>query len=296
MILVIGCGYIGTRVADSLHVEGILVTGVTHSPDSAKELNDTRRYPVMACDVSDAPAVQELAKKLDPDRLSIIHCASSSRGGPESYRKVFLQGCENLQHHFPGAHLIFTSSSSVYPQTDGWVVTEDSDASPDRETSRILREAEERVLSRGGSVARLAGIYGPGRSFVLKNFLDGTAVIEGNDGQGRCLNQIHRDDAANALVHLAVAALPGIFNVVDDAPMNQRECFMELSRRFGKPLPPVAEPDTNRKRAWTHKQLSNAKLRAAGWSPRYSSYFEAVDGDPDLVPSILAQVGAMRQS
>jgi nucleoside-diphosphate-sugar epimerase len=296
MILVVGCGYIGRRVADTLHVAGILVTGVTHSAESTAELNETRRFPAFSCDVGDAAAVQDLAERLDKDQLTIIHCASSSRGGAESYRKVFLQGCENLHRHFPTARLIFTSSSSVYPQTDGSIVTEESDASPDRETSRVLRETEDLVLSHGGCVARLAGIYGPGRSFVLKNFLEGTAVIEGNEDHGRCLNQIHRDDAANALAHLAVGAQQGIFNVVDDAPMTQRECFIELSRRFRMPVPGVAAPDMNRKRAWTHKRLSNAKLRASGWTPRYPSYFDALDGDPELVPSILAQVGPMRES
>src|SRR4051794_690854 len=145
MILVIGCGYIGKRVADSLHAGRILVTGVTHSAESAEELHETRHFPVFSCDVSDGASVQELSEKLKTDQLTILHCASSSRGGAESYRKVFLQGCENLQRSFPAARLIFTSSSSVYPQTDGSIVTEESDASPDRETSRLLRETEDLV-------------------------------------------------------------------------------------------------------------------------------------------------------
>jgi nucleoside-diphosphate-sugar epimerase len=240
--------------------------------------------------------VQRLAAGLNAAPDTVIHCASSNRGGAEAYRKVYLEGCSHLQQCFPAARILFTSSSSVYPQTDGSVVLEESDASPDRETSRLLREAEDLVLSRGGCVARLAGIYGPGRSFVLKNFLEGTASIEGNHGDGRCLNQIHREDAAAALVHLVTTRQQGIFNVVDEVPMTQRECFTALARRFNKPLPPVAEPDMNRKRAWTNKRLSNSKLRATGWAPRYPSYFDALDRDPELIPSILAQVGAMRDS
>lgn len=295
MILIIGCGYVGERVADLLHAQGQTVTGVTHSPESAARLSQAKPYPVLACDVSDDTAVQQLAASLRPPPLAVLHCASSSRGGAEMYRKVHVQGCANLQRHFPKSQLTFTSSSSVYPQTDGSVVTEESDASPDRETSRLLRETEDFVLAHGGCAARLAGIYGPARSFVLKNLLEGKAAIEGNDGDGRCLNQIHREDAASALVHLITGSHAGIFNVVDDAPMTQRECFDELVRRFQKPMPPVTAPDMSRKRAWTHKRLANGKLRASGWVPRYSSYFTALDEDALLVPSILAQVGSLHQ-
>jgi nucleoside-diphosphate-sugar epimerase len=296
MILIIGCGYVGERAADLLHGQEREVTGITHSAASAARLSQAKPYRVLRCDVSDDVSVQHLATKLGAAPHTIIHCASSSRGGAEMYRKVYLEGCAYLQRCFPGARILFTSSSSVYPQTDGSVVTEESDASPDRETSRLLRETEDMVLTHRGCVARLAGIYGPGRSFVLKNFLEGTATIEGNDGAGRFLNQIHREDAASALAHLATAAREGIFNVADDCPMTQRECFTELSRRFHKPMPAISEPDTNRKRAWTHKRVSNTKLRASGWRPRYASYFNALDADPELVPSILAQVGVMRDA
>lgn len=295
MILIIGCGYVGERVADLLHAQGHEVTGVTHSADSAARLAQAKAYRVLACDVSDCSAVQELATGLAVQPHTVLHCASSNRGGAEMYRKVHVQGCTHLHEHFPTARLLFTSSSSVYPQTDGSPVTEDSDATPDRETSQLLRATEDFVLAQGGSAARLAGIYGPGRSFVLKNFLEGTAAIEGNEGNGRCLNQIHREDAASALVHLITGSHRGIFNVVDDSPMTQRECFAELAKRFDRPMPPVTAPDMSRKRAWTHKRLVNAKLRGSGWQPRFPSYFTALDEDPLLVPSILAQVGAMRE-
>ena len=97
---------------------------------------------------------------------------------------------------FPGVPLLLVSSSSVYAQTDGGVVTEESPTQPDRETGKLLLQAEQQVLVAGGIVARLAGIYGPGRSVILKRFLNGEAVIE-DDGR-RFLNQIHRDDAAAA--------------------------------------------------------------------------------------------------
>jgi len=240
--------------------------------------------------VSEEASLQALALHLGQAPVGIVHCASSSRGGAEMYRRVYVEGMRHLQATFPQSRVLFTSSTSVYPQTDGSVVTEESDAHPDRETSRLLREAEELALAGGGAVARLAGIYGPGRSFVLKSFLEGTALIEGNEGAGRCLNQIHREDAAFGLVHILTVAKAGVYNVVDDHPMTQRECFTHLVALFHRPLPPAAPPNTARKRAWTHKYISNAKLRQSGWAPTYPSYFDALERDADLTPSVLAQV------
>ena len=101
---------------------------------------------------------------------------------------------------FPAAKPLFTSSTSVYPQIDGSTVDESSDASPDKDTGSLLRETEELVVAGKGIVARLAGIYGPGRSFVLRNLLEGKAAIEGNDGPlegggvsvGHCRSRYHR--------------------------------------------------------------------------------------------------------
>jgi len=206
----------------------------------------------------------------------------------------------NLRAAFPDASaMIFTSSTSVYPQIDGSWVNEDSSADPDKETGSILRETENETLASGGTVVRLAGIYGPARSVLLRNFLTGNAVIDVRTENpitpdGRWVNQIHRDDAARALFKLlAEADFPAqgrIFNVVDSTPMLQRSIYLELARRFGRPLPPEAAPDASRKRGWTHKRVDASRLRALGWEPQFPSWFDALDRDPALVLSILSQI------
>ena len=293
MIIVAGCGYVGERLADLLHEAGLPVHGLTHSPESTQRLAAVKPWPVHACDISDTAAVHALASSLGAETVQVVvHCASSNRGGAEVYRTVYELGMNNLATAFPKARLICTSSSSVYAQTDGSIVTEDSPAVPDRETGRILRATEELTLARGGAVARLAGIYGPGRSFVLKNLLEGNATIEGNDGQGRSINQIHREDAAGAIAHIIEKQLTGTFNVCDDVPTTQHECFLWLCPLFNLPLPQVTPPNKDRKRGWTHKRVSNARLRATGWQPKYPSYKDAITNDPMLVPSILDLVQA----
>lgn len=261
-LLIAGAGYLGSEIA-SLASDYHVITA-TKSGGEGHE----------ACDLSSSDQVNSLARK-HPAPQVIIHCASSGRGGAEAYREVFVHGAQNLLRAFPESHLILTSSTSVYHQTDGSEVDESSPTLPIRETSQLLLEAEQIVLHAGGTVARLAGLYGPGRSVVLRKFLDGSAVIE-ETGQ-RILNQIHVRDAAAATLHLASQKLPGIFNVSDNQPISQLECYQGLARHFDLPLPPTGEKNISRKRAWTHKKVLNHKILASGWTPGFPSFFDALD-------------------
>lgn len=292
-ILLIGCGYVGERAADLLHADGHEVFGVTHSRSSAERLGAVKPWPVLSCDISSSDAVRTLRDRTGSVD-AFIHCASSGRGGADAYQAVYVNGMAHLTATFPEARPLFTSSTSVYPQTDGSLVDEDSPADPDRDTGSLLRAAENISLGQDGIVARLAGIYGPGRSFVLKNLLEGRSGIEvGADApEGRLLNQIHVNDAAAALAHLVTTARSGIFNVVDDAQITQRACLERLAALFCLPVPETRAPDPLRKRGWSHKAVSNARLRGTGWVPAHPSYFDALRNDPLLVSSILALVDA----
>ena len=201
----------------------------------------------------------------------------------ESYRQVYLSGVRNLLDRFLGATLLFTSSTSVYAQTDGEWVTEESPAQPQHESGRVLAEAEQLVLGQGGVVARLAGIHGPARSAILKRFLGGDAVIDPDND--RFANQIHRDDAADAFAILVGRefAPAQIFNVVDDHPLSRSECFRWLAEKLGRPLPPIGVSRDQGKRGRGNKRVSNAKLRKIGWVPQFPSFAQAME--KSILPS-----------
>ena len=297
-LLIAGCGYIGQELARQALAAGHRVLGLTRSAATVESLCASG-IPAAAADITDAASLAPVAASLTGP-VAVIHCAAGGKGvGPATYRSVYLQGMQNLCTAFPAAAtFVFASSSSVYAQEDGSRVTEDTPALPERETGRILREAEEVALRAGGTVLRFAGLYGPGRSVLLRQFLAGESAIDVRTAppatpDGRWVNQIHRTDAASALLFAATGGLPpGIYNAADSTPMLQRTIYQELARRFQRPLPPEAAPDHNRKRGWTHKQVDNSRLRHAGWQPRYPSWFHALDHDPALVPSILAQLSA----
>ena len=277
-VVIAGCGFTGLATARLFAGAGWEVVGVTHAAESAAALGG-EAFRVIACDITDHAALAACGELRGAE--AVIHCASSGRGGVEQYRAVYLDGARALGEVLAPGLLVFTSSTSVYAQTDGAWVTEESAAEPDRETGRVLRETEEWVIARNGLVTRLAGIYGPGRSVLLRKFFAGEAVIEG-DG-AKWINQVHRDDIASALVHLVTAQARGIFNVNDDEPLTQRAVYEWLARRFAKLLPPSGPIDMNRKRGWTNKRVSNAKLRGLGWQARYPSFFAAVEKDAGLL-------------
>src|SRR5256885_4625585 len=217
--LIAGCGYLGQAVADLFVANGWTVEGWTKSEESASKL-DRKQYSIRAVDISDEDQVRAQTGHFD----AVIHCASTRGGDADSYRRVYLNGVANLLRRFKDSRILFTSSTSVYAQTNGEVVTEEGDATPTHETGKILRAAEDLVLMQRGIVIRLGGIYGPGRSALLRKFLNDDAIIDPEND--RFVNQIHRDDAAAAILLLLKRddSIGQIFNVVDNEPILQSEC------------------------------------------------------------------------
>ena len=265
--LIAGCGYLGQALAELLAADNWKVEGWTMSPQSAEELSrrGVRAYSV---DISNQKDVASHRGDFD----AVVHCASTHGGDVDLYRRVYLDGARNLLNHFGSAKFLFTSSTSVYAQSKGALVTERSPAQPKHETGKILRQAEDLILAKNGIVIRLGGIYGPGRSASLKKFLNGEVVVD--PSHDRFVNQIHRDDAAAGIrVLLKSATASGeIFNVVDDEPILQSECYRWLAAKLMRPLASSGRSTTRRKRGESNKRVSNAKLQSIGWVLQYPTF------------------------
>ena len=271
-ILIAGCGYVGRATADLFHAASWDAEGWTASKKSAAALS-TRPYPVYQVDISNRDQVAEHPGTFD----AVIHCASSRGGGVESYRQIYLNGVRNLLDRFARTKMLFTSSTSVYAQRDGSWVTEESETKPACETGGVLLETEKLVLDRRGTVARLSGIYGPGRSALLSKFLAGTAIIDPE--KDRYVNQVHRDDIASALFVLVSGEWQQrqIYNVVDNQPMLQSDCYRWLAERLNRPLPPIRALTEQPKRGGTNKRVSNAKLRSLRWTLQYPTLADGME-------------------
>ena len=276
--LIAGCGYLGQALADLLAANDWGVEGWTISEESAQQLLD-RGIRAQSVDISDEKDVA--AHKADFD--VVVHCASTRGGDVDLYRHVYFDGAQNLRNHFGGAKFLFTSSTSVYAQINREIVTEQSPAQPKHETGKILRQAEDLVLAKNGVVVRLGGIYGPGRSALLKKFLSGDTVVD--PSQDRFVNQIHRDDAAMGMCLLLKSATAAgeIYNVVDDRPILLSECYLWLAAKLQRPLASSGRSTPTRRRGESNKRVSSAKLRSIGWVPQYPTF--AVGMEKSVLPA-----------
>jgi nucleoside-diphosphate-sugar epimerase len=253
-VLVVGCGYVGQPLAERLAEAGHDVFGLSRKPPEF----GGGIVPI-ACDITRRDELKGIPRAYD----AVINTASSSKGGAEEYRSVYFEGTRNLLAHLQFQKYIWTSSTSVYAQSDGGIVTEESPAEPLAATSRILRETEEVLLKEGqGIVLRLSGIYGPDRGHLFQQYLRDEARIHG--GGARWLNMIHREDAVGAIIAALETGHAGdVYNVTDNEPVTERDFFTWLAKQLKRELPPaVSEGDfAGRKRGVTNKRVSNDKMR-----------------------------------
>jgi nucleoside-diphosphate-sugar epimerase len=273
-VLIVGCGYVGLPLGRELVRQGHEVFGLRRNALAADEMQSAGIHPLLA-DVTQPATLGKVPHDFD----WVVNCAASGGGEADDYRKIYLEGNRNLIAWLAGSppkKFLYTSSTSVYGQNDGSLVTEKSPAEPDADTAKVLVEAENYLLaaaggSRGRSphqnfpavILRVAGIYGPARGHSFKQFLRGEARIEG-DG-ARWLNMIHRDDAIGCIIAALKNGKPGeIYNAADNEPVSQLNFFEWLAAELKKPMPPSIPTDAEvlRKRGVTNKRVSNAKLKA----------------------------------
>ncbi|MFC0709573.1 SDR family oxidoreductase [Azorhizophilus paspali] len=271
VLLIAGCGDVGSHLGERLAAAGWHVHGL--------------RRRVAALPATILPLCGDLESTQCPagwpsGRIDyLVYSAAASRHDEPGYRAAYVQGlCHVLdwlaRHGQKPRRLLFVSSTGVYGQQEGEWVDENSPTEPSGFSGRVLLEAERLALGSGlpASVVRLAGIYGPGREWLLGQVRRGGRIAATPPLYG---NRIHRDDAAGLLAFLLEAdargvALADCYLGVDDTPAPLHEVVAWLRGRLG-----VTEEGTESigQRAG-NKRCSNARARALGWVPRYPDYRE----------------------
>jgi nucleoside-diphosphate-sugar epimerase len=244
--LVVGCGYLGQRVARAWRDLGWDVSALTRSGERAKEFAGQGLAPCVG-DVTEPGSLAGLSEFAEAD-VVLFAVGRDRERTSQGIREVSLDGLRNVIDVLSegSVRFVFISSTGVYGQSEGEWVDESSAIQPTRENGRVLVESEAMVRSRLGSrgrVLRLAGLYGPSRLIARRDALLAGHPLAGNPEAW--LNLVHVDDATRAVVSAStfetVGGDGGTWLVCDDRPVQRKEYFGRLAELCGAP-PPTFDP------------------------------------------------------
>jgi len=275
--LVIGCGYLGQRVAQQWRQAGQEVWTLVRTEAHAEALRRAG-FRTLLADVTQ-PASLAALPACDTALFSV---GDNPRSGG-SRRAVYVDGLANVLKALPPdvERVIHISSTGVYGQTEGQWIDESTPCRPRREGGAAFLAAEQLLAGHAWAsraiTLRLAGLYGPGRIPLKADLLAGRPIAVPAHVY---LNLIHVDDAATVVLAAEHARTPALFNVSDGQPVLRRDyyrCLAELLHVAGVAFvdPPPGAPISPR--SDSNKRIGNARLTAElGVTLQYPSYREGL--------------------
>lgn len=277
-LVIFGAGYVGGVLARQAVAAGAQVTALTRNEEKARAFSAEGIEAVVA-DLAGDAWHRQIAGGAD----FVVNCVSGGGAGIEGYRRSYLEGMRSvagwLTANGGAGAVVYTSSTSVYPQDGGVRVDETAAVDREGERPRVLVEAEEVLMGLPKSagrrtVLRLAGIYGPQRHHLLEQVRSGEVAGRGDHH----LNLIHREDICAAIwsALLTEAADGQIFNVADDGAAPKAEIVGWLAEKLGVAVPRFSGvPEAGRRAVTPDRVIDNAKIkRVLGWRARYPSFRE----------------------
>jgi nucleoside-diphosphate-sugar epimerase len=280
MKLVIGCGYLGERVARRWVQAQAEVAALTRSPIRAQDLSRRGIQPIIG-DVTN-PASLKL-----PAAETVVFAVGFDRHAGKPIEEVYVQGLRNVLAALPQPpqRFIYVSSTGVYGQTSGEVIDEDSECRPTREGGKACLAAEELLgcgqvadwTAANTMILRLAGIYGPGRIPRIEDIRAGRPIAAPSTGY---LNLIHVEDAADIVLAVERLTPPRLYVVSDGHPVERGEYYRELARLLDAPPPVFVPPPADAHvaaRAGSDKRIHPARLlKELGITLRFPRYREGL--------------------
>jgi len=260
-VLLAGCGDLGLRVAQRLLARGDEVWALRrqqpmHDGDGIHWLRGDLTLP-------------ETLHGWPPDITQLVYLPTPDRRDATAYRATFVDGLRHLLDalgHDRLQRVLLVSSSAVYGEHGGDWVDEDTPPAPPGFNGAVLLEAERWLAAQSpvSIVLRLAGLYGPGRMQWLERLRAGQVAAPRT--LPHWANRIHVEDAAAAVAHLLQLGDPlPLYLGVDNTPLPLDVLYDHLAGLIGAP----PADDGPAPVGVGSKRLSNARLRASGFMPRW---------------------------
>ena len=273
-LFIFGLGYTGLAFANAMRGEAAWIGGTVRSADKAARL---RGKGIEAFVFDGKRPGEGIAVALK----EATHLLVTISQGEDSDPVIAAHGADILA----APHLAwigYLSTVGVYGDHGGGWIDEETPPDPRvaRATARIAAERAwtELAARRGGplGIFRLAGIYGPGRSPLVK-LAEGRAhrIVK----PGQVFNRIHVADIAATLGAAVARPATRLYNVSDDEPAPPQEVTAFAAELMGLAPPPevpFAEADLSplaRSFYEGNRRIANRRIRnELGVSLAYPTY------------------------
>jgi nucleoside-diphosphate-sugar epimerase len=266
MVLIVGCGYVGTCIGLALQPKYPVVV-TARSQKSLAYLKSLFPF-VEHLDTSNLEEFHE--RILQHDTLILTLAAQDAT----SYETTYLETAKNLsallKNNSSIKHIVYTSSTSVYGEHEGKVVEESTPTLALSPQGKILVETENTLLSLANPqrkivIFRLGEIYGPGRE-ISKRVLGYQGRSVPGDGSFPT-NMTHVEDIARATLYALEHDLSGVFNLVDDEHMTRFDLYKTLCQKLNLPL--LSWNLSQKTHHSSNKIVSNTKIKNAGFAFKF---------------------------
>ena len=269
-ITIIGSGYVGLALARHWRREGQHQISLTTTRAARLESLHGQADRVLLTRADDP---DQLRQALEGAEVAVF--CQAPRGDrlvdPGVYRTTYCDpfvALQGLLQALPAlSQIVYTGSGSLYGDTGGAWVDEDTPPQPRDGHGEVLLEAEQllsacRSPQRRVCVLRFGALYGPGRD-LLRRLTPLAGTTRAGGGQEHC-SWLHRDDAVGALAAAVQQGWDQTVNVVDDEPCTVAMLMARLADATG--LEPVTwrphEPDAA---ARPDRRVSNRRLHQLGY-------------------------------
>lgn len=242
--LIVGCGYLGERVARRWREADSRVIATTRREARAAELRERGITPAVVDVTAAEPGWAKLFASVGVPE-TVFWGVGFDRIAGVTHRDVHVDGLRRLLDALAAvgpvgstSRVILSSSTGVWGDEGGGIVDESTPPNPSREAGRVLVEAETLLATHPagpGTALRFAGLYGPGRLPRVADLKRGLPIAADPDSW---LNLIHIDDAAAVVCTVADAVSPrGLYVVADGHPVRRRDWYGTLAMLTDSPEP-----------------------------------------------------------
>ena len=227
-VSLLGCGWLGTAVAQDLLTLGTSVKGSCTRPSKATHLASLGidSYVLQCLDQLNG---ENLDTFFNSDVLIVTLPFKRSFEDPLYY----VDQIRAIASYIPNSsikHLIFTSSTGIYDGCSG-DVTEDTPLCMDKPRVSALYQVESLLLSIPSvmsCILRLGWLYGESRK--LGSFLSGKSRLRSGDSP---VNLIHQQDSVMIIRKLLEHPYNGILNAVSDAHPTRQNVYQRAALAVG---------------------------------------------------------------